>query len=980
MQLHFQTPAPERYFALRRRNAWFIWWVKCAVISLMAAHPGWTQGIPFTINYQKTAYGGGTQNWAFCQDADGIVYVANNEGLLEFDGRRWNIFPVDNKTIVRSLAMEGGHRIWVGAQNEFGYFEPDANGTMHYQSLRPIVQQSPVADVWKIAIAADSTVLFQTSQLIFGVKGNRLEQYVPPSTILYFGKTGHKILAQDVRAGLLEWNEQDSFSLANPLFPGFGIISSILPWHQDTLLITTQHGSMWKLAGDALVPWKTEADDFLRRNRIYTAAMLADGRPALGTSQGGIAILNRQGLPDIILNKKNGLQNNGILSLFTDRQGNLWAGTENGLDIVLVNSPFSFLLPDGELEGSAYSAYLDEKVAYFATNNGLYYTPMAAGKNLANNLFTLVQHTQGQVWNISKVNQELLVAHHVGPYRLISPTQAEQIGKFTGAWNFLSFEGHEELTLAGAYNGLNLLRHHNGSWQTVKKYDKPQESCRILALENPHLLWVAHPYRGIYRVAFSEDYLDAKVNFFDKHNGLPSNNRNLVFKIGNEIVFATEKGILKYDEIKGSFEPYPLLNEIFPEGDRVKLLREGIDGEIWFQAGEEVGYLEVEDHTPFKKYKKQLLPFLKGKLLGGFEFILPYDRHHVIFGTDRGFILYDKTTPVFRPEGVLLRQIALSSPRDSVLLTERGHHFLNASDAPAQIFHPKENSLKFVFALPVFGGQEPIEYAYSLEGLDEEWSDWSERTEKEYANLRPGSYSFQVKARFSEGDETLPTIYRFEITSPWYAGKVAYFFYFLLVAGFLTYLLIAPKKRYEREKEFLTNEHQRKEADHRRMTEAAQRELDRVRQEKLITEIDYKNKELASTTLHLLQKGEILHKIQEDIQRIARHCQEPETRKNLLSLTKVLAQDAQLDADWAQFAQHFDQVHSEFLRRLRDSYPELTPRDQKLCAYLRMNLSSKEIAPLLNISVRGVEISRYRLRKKLNLDTEVNLTDFLLNF
>jgi DNA-binding CsgD family transcriptional regulator len=94
----------------------------------------------------------------------------------------------------------------------------------------------------------------------------------------------------------------------------------------------------------------------------------------------------------------------------------------------------------------------------------------------------------------------------------------------------------------------------------------------------------------------------------------------------------------------------------------------------------------------------------------------------------------------------------------------------------------------------------------------------------------------------------------------------------------------------------------------------------------------------------------------------------------------MLVQDAQLDTDWEQFTERFDQVHSEFIKRLRVEFPELTPKDQRLCAYLRMNLASKEIAPLLNISIRGVEISRYRLRKKLHLGKDVNLTDFLLKY
>jgi DNA-binding CsgD family transcriptional regulator/predicted phage tail protein len=267
-----------------------------------------------------------------------------------------------------------------------------------------------------------------------------------------------------------------------------------------------------------------------------------------------------------------------------------------------------------------------------------------------------------------------------------------------------------------------------------------------------------------------------------------------------------------------------------------------------------------------------------------------------------------------------------------------------------------------------------------LDGFDEKWSDWTNKNEKEYANLKPGNYTFEVKARFANVTETTPTSFSFKIKAPWYSGTFAFSLYGLSTIAFLAYLIVVPRKKFEREKEVLSTEHQRKEEDHRRRNEETQKELDKVKEEKLHAEIAFKNRELASTTMHLLQRGEILQKTHEDIQHIAKNCHDIETKKNLLSLTKMLVQDTQLDADWEQFTQSFDQVHSEFIKRLHYKYPELTPKDQKLCAYLRMNLSSKEIAPLLNISIRGVEISRYRLRKKLHLDKDVNLTDYLLNY
>lgn len=78
------------------------------------------------------------------------------------------------------------------------------------------------------------------------------------------------------------------------------------------------------------------------------------------------------------------------------------------------------------------------------------------------------------------------------------------------------------------------------------------------------------------------------------------------------------------------------------------------------------------------------------------------------------------------------------------------------------------------------------------------------------------------------------------------------------------------------------------------------------------------------------------------------------------------------------FKEAFNNTDRDFLKKLKEEHPELTPNDLKLCVYLRLNLSSKEIAPMLSISSRSVEVKRYRLRKKMKLKHDKNLTDYIL--
>ncbi|MEZ4935348.1 MAG: hypothetical protein R2788_24840 [Saprospiraceae bacterium] len=131
--------------------------------------------------------------------------------------------------------------------------------------------------------------------------------------------------------------------------------------------------------------------------------------------------------------------------------------------------------------------------------------------------------------------------------------------------------------------------------------------------------------------------------------------------------------------------------------------------------------------------------------------------------------------------------------------------------------------------------------------------------------------------------------------------------------------------------------------------------------------------------MNLLQKSEMLSSIEASLERLKK---QDGKRDDIFSeinrLLKLVKNENDLSQDWERFSIHFDEVHSDFLKRLGEQFPNLSPNDYKLSAYLKMNLSTKEIAALMNISVRGVEASRYRLRKRLGLGTEVNLTEFLL--
>ena len=156
-------------------------------------------------------------------------------------------------------------------------------------------------------------------------------------------------------------------------------------------------------------------------------------------------------------------------------------------------------------------------------------------------------------------------------------------------------------------------------------------------------------------------------------------------------------------------------------------------------------------------------------------------------------------------------------------------------------------------------------------------------------------------------------------------------------------------------------------------------ELVTLRNEKLEADINFKNSELASSAMHLVKKGELVSKMKTELSHVLKALGNHPAEAELKKIIKSISEDDNMDQEWENFALHFDKVHSDFISALKEKHPGISNNEVKLCAYLRMNLSTKEIAQLMNISVRGVEVSRYRLRKKLELATEISLFDYLIN-
>ena len=941
-----------------------------------------TIGFPDVINYSRQSYSGGLQNWDIKQDQNGIIYVANNEGLLSFDGRNWNLYSLPNKTIVRSVEIGPDNKIYVGGQDELGYFVTGNLGRLQYFSLTNLIaaKDKSFGDVWDI-VTFKNEVVFRSTNKIFKLSNNTIASFNPTSEWGYLGVCNDQMFAHDFKSGLKlfengVWKPVQQVSS----IPGNDPVTGILSVNKDSILITTLKSGLFIYSNNAITKLASVNNALFESERIYAATKVNTNLIALATNNSGIFITDLKGNIIQSYSAKEGLQNNNVLSIFLDRQSNLWLGLDNGIDLIAYNNAIKQINPASQ-DGSGYTALIYNKKLFVGTSNGLYSVALQPMKDLSFNKgnFTLVNNTKGQTWTLAEINEQLLLGNHEGAF-VIKDNAAVQVSSTRGFWSFLPLSNTfpTSQVVAGNYNGLSFFEYTGNKFMQSANVPGFNESSRYIAIDNEDNIWVSQPYHGVFRISKKKNGSFVTQVYAEK-KGLPSILNNHVYKIKNELLAATEKGIYSYNSLKDSFEPAPFYTKLLGN-QSIRYLKEDKAGNTWFIHEKTLGVIDMSGKEPNIYY----LPELNNKMLSGFEFIYPVDENNIFLGGEKGFyhINYEKYKKTNTKLQVQLRVVTITYKTDSLIF---GGYFSGVNDKQIQqaadipqINH-KWSSIHLEFSSSLFGNLSNLEYSYKLNGFDKNWSDWSKKSEKDYTNLSAGKYIFQVKARNNLGNESEIALYAFTLLPPWYKTLWAKIFYVLLFAAGIYFLYRLQESKFKLQQVKYEEEQKRLLYIHELERNKTESEIIALGNEKLEAEINFKNSELASSAMHLVKKGELLTKIKSELLQVMKGIENPKATADVKKMLKSLSEDDNMDKEWEHFSKHFDKVQSDFLVAVKEKHPGITGNELKLCAYLRMNLSTKEIAQLMNISVRGVEISRYRLRKKLLLASETSLFDYLIS-
>ena len=895
-------------------------------------------------SFTASDYDADIQNWMITQAEDNSIVVANSSGILHYN-RDWNFYPSSKNTIVRSVKSLG-NKIYSGTFEDFGYWLRSSTGQYVYTSLPELLSLDVIEDeeFWDIHEISNWIVFQSLSRLIFLDRDSNEYRIISPggdisnsfeiNKSIYFHMPKQGIFT--VIAGKVVPFSTNKFFRDNIVVDFFKIGS-------DFIVLTEDKGFYKVDENSNVFKWNTDLDT-LDDVKIYSSSLSSDNLILLGTIGKGYLKLDSNGRLIQNLDKSNGLINNTILSIFEDKNSNIWLALDNGLSVINEKSPFTIFNDfDGKL-GTVYAYKKFRDYVYVGTNQGLFYR-----ESKGNDEFRLVKGTSGQVWSLVEINNDLFCGHNSGTF-VINKSNASLIAGTSGSWTFRK-SNTNNLIFEGNYNGINVLEKKNNRWTLRNSLEGYDISARFFEVSDNNEIYVCHGLKGVYKLDLSP-YLNSlkRVELLENISieGNPS-----VAKFNNKIYYKNRFGIYNI-ESDSSFERDSILSiAANPTGLMIS------DNEkLWVFSGDNIYYAFNDDVTNGLKMNSIILPINLRQTI--FDNVSNSEDESHVIGTRNGYIKMDLNKYQLKEEPFFINRVEVSS--------------INSDPEPIEIsgnslLDYETNNITFFYGTTNYQLFEKNEYQYRLIGYNDVWSDWSEINNVSFNNLQYGNYKFELNAKVGDNINPETKQISFTINRPWYLSNFMFINYLVLISLIIFFINKYSTNYYLREERRLANINKRK-LEIREIQR--QQQLVNLENEKLQQDVESKSRELAVSTMSMIKKNQFLGKIKVDLKKIT-------DVSKVSSVIKTIDRNLNNEDDWKFFEEAFNNADKEFLQKIKNSHPNLTNNDLKLCAYLRLNLSSKDIAPLLNISLRSVEIKRYRLRKKMNLTHNEGLTDYVLS-
>ncbi|GAF02564.1 helix-turn-helix and ligand-binding sensor domain-containing protein [Saccharicrinis fermentans] len=924
---------------------------------------------PFVINYNRSEYKAMSQNWAVAFDDIGRAYFGNSGGVLEFDGNNWLLHQHKSKSAIRSLFFDkDSKRLYSGCYEDFGYWKRDSLGVLSYTSLADQLPSFSFSGerIWSI-VKYKHEILFQSFRSIFTYNTlNKEVKFIDPAgEILFLNLVHNKVYTWVSGRGIVSYDQGKFTTINDSKITLQSSIRFFLP-NPRGIIVGEGKTGLHILKDGILKPWHCEANHVLKSLDVNSALVIDSSTYAIGTLKGGLYLINDDGIILKHLDRQSKLENNTVLGMNTDPSGDLWLAMDNGISHIDLNSPVHYNIDLDYAPSAIYSVIEHHDYVYVGTNNGVFYARFQ--HNLAQLNFQDLKPLTGiygHIWKLDILNNELLCGNNDGIYKINKGT-AKALSISSGGTDFKTFHhGGEEWLMESTYYKIRLHKRENQQWVFSHFVDGFQGSCRFIEMDHAGYIWISHEIKGLYRIQLSDDLRSAvSIDSFGIKNGLPTDYGLNVFKINNRVVVTTGEEIYTYDDLNDKMLPYNKLNKALGRFKQAVRIINADRNLFWVITANEAALVQNNaDSTIIKQTLTLNRPYS-----------FP-DKYQNISINDKASVLCLENGIAVLPINNIDSSMHLPLVISAINNPERGRNTKKLltlkSDTPIQLKN-KNNSLEFSLTAVNFGPNK-VNYQYRVVNLLDAWID--NRTENAITinDIPAGKYTFQAMAVYSDGKSSKIVEYPFEVLQPWYASRTGILSMIAIMIGSIVFLLLFNHRLIK----LRTSEIEQKHEDQHKQNKST---IAQLREDVLKKELENLQGKLTVSANALVEKDKSIKTIKNELHQIYKKLEGRFPQRDYHKIVKVIDSQMTQKRDMLNFEQHFAASQSGFYDKLKQKHPGLSPADLRLCSLLKMNMNSKEIAVLLGITVRSVEVSRYRLRKKMGLKAEENLTSKIMEF
>ncbi|MEP5913838.1 MAG: Two component regulator three Y domain-containing protein, partial [Flavobacteriaceae bacterium] len=773
--------------------------------------------LPPVYNYKTIEYGAASKNWGISSNEDGELFVANNSGLLHFNGEEWTLNKLPNNTIIRSVYCHG-NRIFTGSYEEFGYWIKNETGSLEYTSLTHLIREHVFTseEFWEI-ISFDEKIIFRSFSSIYSFENDSIKVIDPVQIISHFIEFNGKIIVASSGKELFELQGDylvplsDQDRLKDKTITDMALIG-------DKLLIGTKLNGCFLYGEDGkLIPWEFELNNQLKKQQLNKIISVGDDKIAFGTIKNGIYIYDLKSKTYENINRQLGLQNNTVLSmLYYDNQ--LWLGLDNGIDYIKLNNPIRYYTDFTGVLGTVYDIETHKGKLYLGSNTGVYF--------FEDDKLEFVDGTQGHVWDLEVIDNDLLCGHNSTTYKINEGSLA-RISDVAGGYKIVKVPEKTLTYIQGNYNGLAKFDKQNFKDWKVERVEGFEFPTKQLCFENPNTIWAAHPYKGLYRIKVNKENNEAiDVKQF-KDEGITDDYNVRLYNIKNQIVFNNRWAWYKYD---------PILDKIIAFKEFETFTNRELlyfdDDYFWFadtEGNKEITYTNLKSDSLVISY-----PQLQERLVPEAQKIIKRNDSVFLFTLSDGFGEINLSKLKRQLNNFVLPTPTLSSFKDEANYYTIGKEYKEIPFKSSQNIVVKITS-------PVLN---QARYYYNLDGKLGK-KGYLDSGELNFQNLPFGDYELNISSVSIDNKISEPHTILFKIAPPWYFSYLSLVGYLIIALGIIYWIRDYNKGKLRRKQLQLQKQMQREQ--HERMVE--------IEKDKLEKEIRIKQNELTSTTLNIAKKN-----------------------------------------------------------------------------------------------------------------------------